>query len=260
MDTNEKLSLLLNAERAALPPSSAAERGWQRLALDLAANVAPLPVATAPLKWGMWLIPKWIVAGFAVGVLGAAVVVPALSARDATPRAVSMPVRTVNPAPAAEMEPVPLSPSPPLAPSSPALTPMRAPAANPSSSGSKPLTFDAELELISRAKAKLDAHEPDRARASLAEHAKRFPKGVFAVERDALEVLARCVERPNAALARQFAQQHPASASLQRLERACGARADTALTPAPKLDFERSSNASNPDGERTDELQAGEQR
>ena len=269
MSTNHELSELLRAERAVLPPSAAVEQGFRRLALDLAANAAPLPVAVGPLKLGIGLVPKWIVAGFTVGLLGTGVVAPRLAPSPGAAPNVSSRVLSVaapNRGSLVADPPVPAErrQEPELASSSGALAP-RAPMASVSVSASRPATFDAEFELISRAKAELDAHRLQAALARLSEHAERFPNGVFAVERDALRILARCEEAPHEALAQQFAKQHPGSPLWQRLDRACRAGATaTPLRPEPSpkstLDFSKLPNGPTGAGERTDDLHAGERR
>jgi hypothetical protein len=117
-----------------------------------------------------------------------------------------------------------------------ATTPASA-SAQPSASAS---TFDAELQLITAAKRELDRGQPHLAAAWLAEHAARFPAGVFALDRDALRVLARCSERPDPSIFREFSAQHPSSPMLDRLQSACerSARPEPAARPDPSaVDF-----------------------
>ncbi|HEY5372306.1 MAG TPA: hypothetical protein VIK01_01405 [Polyangiaceae bacterium] len=235
MSTSDDLSALFQAERAAAPPSSAAQHGWTRLAADLAANVAPLPVAAGPLKLGLWLVPKWILAGFALGLVGAGAVGPLLAPRavlgSASPPAVHVaPSKSV--ALSAAPTPEAHEPASPAAkdeePVSAETRLAAAPSALPSSASSA--TFDAELKLISLAKADLDAHRPTHALAWLAEHATQFPNGVFVTEREALNVLARCEQGPpDVALAKRFAAEHPSSPLVARLMRAC--QPSTPTTP-----------------------------
>ena len=98
----------------------------------------------------------------------------------------------------------------------------------PSASAPPSDTFDAELKLISLAKSELDAGRPSEARAVLDDHAQRFPKGVFAVERDALQVVAQCQQGPkDEALASAFARRHPGSPLVVRLQHACQSSADS---------------------------------
>lgn len=175
MSTTDDLSKLLQAERRAAAPSAAIERGWRRLAGDLAANVAPLPVASGPIKLGLSVFPKWLLAGFSVGLVGAGA-----SASLLAPQAVSdaAPVtRLAAPVATARAEAAEHAKPPPVA----SLEPPRAAPEQARSwaapSASTSATFDAELELISLAKSALDAHRPQQARAWLAKHAERFPQG-----------------------------------------------------------------------------------
>jgi hypothetical protein len=230
MSTERELEALFRAEQAVSPSPNAVHQCWRRLASDLAANVAPLPVSTGALKLATWLVPKWMLLGFAVGLAGAGA-----SARlfDASaPKQV-----LASPVPIAVLG----TPTrrPPLAPGEAATVltvPMAsghshvaraAPPAPTASSAATAATFDAELRLISRAKGELDAHRPRQAQAWLAEHVQRFPDGVFAVEREALVVLAGCQLEPmKDATAGTFAKRHPGSPLIARLERACRAGAD----------------------------------
>jgi hypothetical protein len=266
MSTSDDLSVLFRAERAARPPSSAAQHGWTRLAADLAANVAPLPVAVGPLKLGLWLVPKWILAGFALGLVGGGAALPLLAPRAVLGRAsrVEVHVAAANsvalaptPTDASEHEPAP----PALAEEqrvAPELTRVAPPASALSSA-----TFDAELKLISFAKADLDAHRPTHALAWLAEHAARFPNGVFVTERDALNVLALCEQGPpDEALAQRFAVQHPSSPLVARLTKACRAATPHVGAPIPSAhaSFETLPNGSGALGEPTNEPSGGEQK
>lgn len=266
MTRSNELFELLRAERAAQPPALARERGWSRLSLDLAANVQPLPIATGPLKAGLWLVPKWMLAGLAMGFVGAAVVAPA-------PRA--------NVGSVSERRTLALVPSP--ASTLPAETPSSQPeverAKAPSSTDARvtptfgravsapraasPATFDTELRLISKAKLDLDAHHFGLARASLDEHARLFPTGVFATERDALKVLVTCGQGPkDERLPKEFATNHPGSPLVERLERACTspfARSAESVDSAATVDFSKLPNGAAQPGERTNEPSAGEQ-
>lgn len=272
MSTSDDLSALFRAERAVRPSSSAAEHGWARLAADLAANVAPLPVAAGPLKLSLWLVPKWILAGFALGLVGASAAAPFLAphvvmssaGRGTDHVAASQPV-ALRATPTAEDQRRTASPTAKEEPRGSAearlaSSPSAAPSAAPS------VTFDAELRLISLAKADLDAHRPTHALAWLAEHAARFPSGVFVTEREALNVLARCEQGPRElALAERFAAQHPSSPLVASLMKACRAAAPLAVsalapTPTAKASFPTLPNGSVAPGEPTNEPRAGVQK
>jgi hypothetical protein len=224
--SGDDLTRLLNAERAVRAPVGHLERGLSRLLNDVARRVAPLPIATGALNLGWSLVSKWLVVGFVAGLGGAGAV-----AQMGAPDAVAAPSAPVPVLPANATSPVaseaaadvPGPPTPPAMPDSPAATraaptttsPLVEPAADVT-------TFDDELRLITAAKKELERRQPHLAKAWLAEHARRFPSGVFAVERDALEALASCAVHRDPALARAFANLHPRSPLLDRLRRACG--------------------------------------
>lgn len=227
MTEDDPLLQLLRAERAVRPTLASVEHGWQRLASDLAAHAAPLPIASGPLKLSSWwLVPKWILTGFAVGLVGAGTL-----AVGSTLAAKQKPVQLVAPARSSQRTTGAAQARPSAIPSASAAAPAaEAHPAEPtsrampqgSSSAAAPTSFDAEFKLIARAKAALDARQLSEAKRLLAEHAQQFPHGVFATEREALEVQALCAERPqNSALVERFAALHPASPLLPRLRRAC---------------------------------------
>lgn len=269
MTTNDELLELFRAERAIHPPASAVDHGWSRLSLDLAANAAPMSIATGALQSGLWLVPKWILAGMALGFVGAGAVTMAetpttagVNERSATtiggssaapsPRAL-----VANEAILSASTIVAKAPHSP-APARSILAPIL------SAAGATPTaTFDAEFELISRAKAELEMRRFGQARADLELHAARFSSGVFATERDALRVLVSCEQGPrDAVLAQNFAAAHPGSPLAQRLERACGGAAPqpNAASPGASADFLRLPNGEPVPGERMSEPSTGEQR
>lgn len=253
MSSEQEVQALFRAERAVQPAATSVEHGWQRLVVDLAANVAPAPVAGGAAKLGSGLISKWLLAGFTVGVVGVGAGAQLLSPASTPPHARALPAHVVPDAVRAA----------PRIPETNAATEVSAPVSVRTRPTSRELsvpapqdrvpatTFDAELKLISFAKSELDAHRPRQASAWLAEHAERFPHGVFALEREALQILADCESGPkNDAPARAFATRHPGSPLVERLRRACGA----------DVEFQKSSNAGTPLGERTAEPSKGEQR
>lgn len=227
MKSDQELSRLFRAERAEQPSIRAAEQGWQRLAQDLATAAAPMPVAMGPLKLGAWLFPHWILAGFALGVTGAAVIAPALT--PTVPRRAESTVRAATHAPSA---PPPSSAPAVVEPLVSALSAGARKAApssipRPTATNSAPASFDAELKLISAAKQELDAQHPAQALVWLEDHAQRFPQGVFSSEREALRVLAHCMQGDrNQVSVQAFATLHPGSPLITRLQRACGSSAD----------------------------------
>ena len=226
MNSEQELRDLFRAERAVNPRSGAVERGFQRLSEALATNVTPAAVASGPLKLGVSAIPKWLLGGFALGLVGASAAGPLLTpaavapsnappalaaASNARPPA----ARTAESAGAGlEAEPSGARPT--------GLSAASHTRTVPAASSAPAASFDAELALISLAKSELDARRLDRARARLGEHAERFPQGIFAVEREGLLALSDCLlVPPNVARAKRFALQHPNSPLLERLERTC---------------------------------------
>jgi hypothetical protein len=242
MTTADELARILEAERAVRAPPRAMEHGLTRLLTDVTARVAPLPVATGSLKLGLSVVSKWLMVGFIAG-LGGAGAASQIFAPNAV-AAPSAPVRVVNVAPvtpaATETKP-PLDVAAASEPEAPA--PARAVRSAPSAaaSASAPAvdatTFDAELRLITSAKSELTRGRPHLAAAWLAEHAQRFPNGVFALDREALSILVKCSEHRELGLAQAFAVSHPSSPMVERLLRACGPRQAPAAPSA--VDFSK---------------------
>jgi len=230
MNTERELAALFRAEQAAQPKANAEALGWQRLSSDLAAGVAPMPVSTGALKLATWLVPKWLLLGFAVGLAGAGASAPLFGAAapgrlPGPPASVAARVASAPPASSAVSEVATAIVEPAASSGAHVARAVQVASAMPSAGGAA--TFDAELKLISLAKGELDAHRPRQAQAWLAEHAQRFPNGVFAVEREALGILSSCQQGPkNEGAARAFAERHPGSPLVERLERACQPRAE----------------------------------
>jgi hypothetical protein len=85
-------------------------------------------------------------------------------------------------------------------------------------------TFDQELSLIKAAKHAFDLGDDGNALSLLAEHARRFPRGVFAGEREALRVLARCSKEQSSGsrkMAEAFIRSYPSSPMIDRIAKAC---------------------------------------
>ncbi len=87
-----------------------------------------------------------------------------------------------------------------------------------------PEDLEAELALLERAREAMAANRPDRALASLAEHARRFPHGALADARKATRVRALCARGDRAAAraeADRLRREHPGSALATSLANAC---------------------------------------
>jgi hypothetical protein len=227
MTNADELSRLFEAERAVHPPDEGMERGLSRLLADVAQGAAPLPVATGALKLGLSLVSKWLIVGFALGLGGAglasqiwggsAVAAPSATVRGVT---VSSSVASHVAAPEASLT---LRPTVKAVEESERSAGRPAPGASSMSAAVDVTTFDEELRLISAAKREQQRGRARAAEAWLLEHARRFPNGVFALDREALHVLVACSTQKQPALARAFAASHATSPMVPRLLRACGA-------------------------------------
>lgn len=83
----------------------------------------------------------------------------------------------------------------------------------------------AEVAIITAAKTAIDADDPERALARLAEHARRFADGQLANERAGYRAIALCAAGKTTAgrgEARVFIAAHPASSLVSRVQRVCG--------------------------------------
>jgi len=221
----DELSRLFEAERAVRAPAGGLERGLSRLLADVGKQVAPLPVATGSLKLGLSALSKWLIVGFVAGIGGAGAVShlaapssPAALGPSARPVAVAAaPARAVE----ETVTTVPTVSALPAIAIQGAVATSSAPRATASAKAADATTFDAEMRLIEAAQSELERGRPHLAVGWLSEHAQRFPNGVFSVDREALRVLATCQQQRDASLAQRFAAQHPSSAMVERLLRAC---------------------------------------
>lgn len=169
---------------------------------------------------------------------------PALRA-PAAPIAIEAPMPPTTPAPnAAALTPARAHRTAPTAPTALPTAPLTAPAALPTTPLTAPPTaaptpaptptsldeLPAETALLRRAQAALTLHTVAAAREALDaldEHARRFPEGTLAEERDATRALALCVAgRVEAAqsAARSFLAAHPSSPLAHRVRAACPAQ------------------------------------
>lgn len=228
------VSSLFEAERGVTAPADLTERGLARLLPAVAANVMPATLSGQALAFTWSTVSKWVLSGFVVGLVGAgtaaSVLEPAGSRVSAPQILPAAPVAAAQkPAAPASASALPVTVTAPAQPAP--VVPARGPSAPaPARPSAEPSTFDAELHLITLAKAELDAGRPHLARARLSEHNARYPAGIFTSDREALSVLIRCKERPDPGAAREFAAQHPASPLLARLRRVCAA-AETSNFP-----------------------------
>lgn len=85
-------------------------------------------------------------------------------------------------------------------------------------------TLAEENRLLAQARASLIDERPEQALTQLLDHARRFPDGVLAEERQALRAVALCEAGRDAeghAAASSFLREHPQAALAQRVRRAC---------------------------------------
>lgn len=227
MSTHDELARLFEAERVEQPPSDALGKGWLDLSSSLDAGVQALPVAPGPLKLGLSVASKWLLgSGLTALTVGASAVALSRPVPTAPPTRVVAPVATSN-----TSAPTPAKPTPISAPVTEEEI-AKAPKPTPSPSASaQASTFADELRLIRLAKQELDAARPHLAQVWLDEHGQHYPKGVFASERAALQVLLTCQRSPEAGreAALRFARYNPGSPLLDRISRACG----RSLQPEP---------------------------
>lgn len=243
MRPEERLEQLFDAERRVEASAEARERIRQRLQDPASFDAERVHIPAGPLKFGPSLAVK-----IAVVVLGSAAAAAAVWGVGAARHygktsevvrpipSVSVPARPVPSgasgkfarpeaprAPEAETESVESelgarSPSPPA--------PARASAELSPHASAEPRSpsFDEELALLKAAKTELNAGRPHLAKVWLDEHAHRFPNGVFAVEREGLQILIACSGPASSAgqrQARAFRARYPSSPLVDRLWRRC---------------------------------------
>jgi hypothetical protein len=228
MKADEKLRQLFDAERETKPPAGAADREWQRLLVALEQGAQSADIALGPLGLGLSQTSKWLIVGLLGTAAGTAVVGFSVS-HESTELAAA-----TQPAPAQSLEPAqtiaaPVT-SPAEAPPAASATVIVPKASAGGSASAKP-GFDEEIRLIELAKLDLDRGRWHLAEVWLSEHGQRFPRGVFAIEREALEVLLVCKRDGGDAgrrFAADFARRYPRSPLLDRVVRACEPKSNEA--------------------------------
>ena len=200
----QRMLALYRQERS--PAAESEARVWSAVQ----ANVASGSAAGAPAG-GALVTGAKLLAGMVVIAAGAALWLRAQPSEHTTTTRTTQ--TAVSAAPIAAPAPAP----------APALTPARdARAVEHTRAGSSSLS--AELALVRAAQAALDGRDPARALALLHRHARRFPLGALAEERDAALVDALCgVGRKAAArsAAASFAARYASSPRAQRVAAAC---------------------------------------
>ncbi len=230
MNTDHELQALFRAERAVRPAELAIEHGWHRLALDLAANVAPAPVAMGAVKLNSWLISKWLAAGFAVGAVGLGASAQLLSpaptpGRGNAPAIAVRAQRVAEPRASATTEAEgEAAPSAPSAATSGRELHATAPPSE--CLWARHVRRRAASDHTRQGRARRASHESGECVALRARG--ELPQRRFAVEREALQILVACERGPkDEALARAFATRHPSSPLVERLLGACRPSVDS---------------------------------
>ena len=228
MNQPDDISRLFEAERREQPPREAAARGWRELAISLEANIAGLPVARGPLRFGLSLAAKWSVGSGLAALALTAGSIGLTRSPAAHARPTSAVVVASSAAASANFERQPSR----AQISEPELSASAASVSKPASgASSRPSTFKEELRLIELAKQEQDAGHHGLAQGWLDRHEHEYPNGVFSSERDAMRVLLGCqsATEDGRQRARQFMQRNPGSPLLDRISRACW----PAREPAP---------------------------
>jgi hypothetical protein len=204
------------------PPQAARERGWTRLAASVAAGVPPpVEVVLPPLRRAPWLRVVPLAVLLAVGSLILArpggdepAIVAATIELPAEPVAeVGLPPVQIPLAPRSEAAPGAKTPGP---------TVPRRVAARPAAVEDDD-SFAAELRLLAMAQAAIGRGELEQGLRLLRAHARRYPQGHFAQDRDALGAIARCEGGQATArvAGRKFLAAHPESIHAEQVRVAC---------------------------------------
>ena len=223
--TDDLLKELVELEREAEPLPERTERGWQRLSATVAKGGSGTLVlgASKTLKLSAWYAGKWAALGGIGLVLGGASYV-ALEHRAPAPLPVASAASGATlPRPAASAAGPPPS-ADPVEIEQPA-TPVPAARGRRAGGGGAPGSFEQELALIKAAKAELDAGRSAAALDLVNQHARLYPRGVFAGEREALRALGTCGGGDSATgrkLGVAFIRAYPTSPLVDRVRRACG--------------------------------------
>lgn len=226
-DIDDELRGIIFDEAAHVrPPEDAQRRGWQRLAAAVAAGETGPTDTDPPPPRSPWprLVPltMLLVVG-SLALLGtwradsptdAPATIAASDAAPPTPAPeVRIPFVRPDPTEAVGATPVPIAATGPRRTSTP-----RPPAAADEDS------FAAELRLLAAAQAEIQRGERAAGLELLRRHARQYPAGHFAQDRQALQAIARCEdEQPTSrAVGERFLAAHPKSIHAERVRVACG--------------------------------------
>ncbi len=249
-------AFLAAAEGAPDARPGARDRVREGLAAALSASVGALaPPPPAAVRWLPALKMTTLLAVVGVGAAallahGRAGTIPTRPAREAP---VVHAVASPAPIPSTTIDALPVVAAAPASPSVPTTTidalPLAASATSASASArvsalarkhevTAPKLADvsvaAEVALLERASGALRAGDPKRALAAVSEHARRFPNGALAEERDTERIVALCAlgRRDEAATATQrFDRAYPSSSHAARIRAACASPSAPGGTP-----------------------------
>lgn len=235
-------ALLGSARRGLTPTADDRARSAAALSAQLAAATIPKAIGAKGLSAALKGLAGGKLAGLAslaaIATVGAVSVSVAVSVARAPTTQPTQPTETTQqtmttPAPVvaktasnSEREPAPATAPEPLASGTPtpkvsvpsAVAPTTPPTA------ATPVSIAEETRLVRGAETALRQGNSAEALALLAEHARRFPQGVLAEEREGERAIATCTSaspEARAAAAARFRRAHPGSAMLPRVAAAC---------------------------------------
>lgn len=231
---SERLLALIQAEREHLASGPAARTdAWLKLSAAVDAGTAApfdLPWSAVPSTLGAYsLVTVGLSAGTAAVLIAAGVW---WAANTPAP----VPVASPAPPPAPQVassstSSASVAPPPATPPKTPrtrrappkAAPPQVTPPPPPTKSSPEPGTLLEELRLLRRAQVHIKRGQLEEAVSVLEEHARRFPEGQVAEERQALQAITWCkLGRPEGReAAKAFLQAHPASPQAPRVKLAC---------------------------------------
>lgn len=232
---SERLLALIQAEREHLASGPAARTdAWLKLSAAVDAGTAApfdLPWSAVPSTLGAYsLVTVGLSAGTAAVLIAAGVwwaantPAPVPVASPAPPPAPQVASSSTS---SASVAPPPATPPPktPRTRRAPpkAAPPQVTPPPPPTKSSPEPGTLLEELRLLRRAQVHIKRGQLEEAVSVLEEHARRFPEGQVAEERQALQAITWCkLGRPEGREAAEaFLQAHPASPQAPRVKLAC---------------------------------------
>jgi hypothetical protein len=239
-DRSDAADAYLAAFRRERPGAATRARNWEAISRRRAEP--PAPVLLRP-QWRRAAVSVTAALAIAAAVLlllrGVGLGVSALTERargsavqapdGAEPRPhralVSPPARPqATPAPLVETPTSPAEPvlqRPAAAAANPHATPRRDADATPPQDPTDALAE--ETRLVAEARRALSSSDPATALEPLREHARRFPQGALAEERDAYAAIAHCRDQPpQREAARRFLAAHAGSVHAPRVQAACG--------------------------------------